>query len=74
MIVATLLYLQANYPRVFSWSHWLNLGFTGSNLLLNHDLLLKTLAFLFVTVPLGVVQWWNLLDKWRERRAKKHGN
>lgn len=64
--------VQLEYPKLVSAIHWLNPGFTLGTFLLSHDTALKLLAFLFVTVPLGVVQWWNLLDRIKERRAKKN--
>lgn len=72
-MLSTLRYLQTNHPRVVTAANWLNPTFTVGTFTLNHDLTIKVLAFLFVTVPLGIVQWWSLYDKWQERRAKKHG-
>lgn len=72
MMLKALAYAQANYPKLVDSSHWLNLGFTTGNIILNHETILKIAGFLFVTVPLGVVQWWNLLDRFKERRAKRN--
>lgn len=66
-------YLQTHHPKLVAATHWLNAGFTLGNFTLDTDLTIKVLAFLFVTVPLGIVQWWNLVEKWKERRLKKHG-
>lgn len=50
--------------------HWANAAFTLGVAVLTPEDLLKIAAFLFVTLPLGIVQWWSLLDKWRKRYGK----
>ena len=50
-------------------ANWFNAPFTIATITLDFDAKLKLLAFLFVTVPLGVIQWWNLVDKYRARQA-----
>lgn len=70
----SLTYLNEQYPRLFTLVHWVNVPVTVGNITINPDATLKVLAFLFVTVPLGIIQWWSLYDKLKERRAKKHGS
>lgn len=60
------------HPKFVDLSHWINPSVTIAALTLSHEDWLKLLAFLFVTVPLGVVQWWSLVDRVKERRAKKN--
>lgn len=60
-------------PKVLNFVHWANAGFTIGTITFDFDFLLKIAALLLVTVPLGAIQWWNLYDKWKERRAKKNG-
>lgn len=50
--------------------HWLNAGCTLGAVWLPEDSL-KVAAFLFVTLPLGIIQWWSLLDMWHKRHGKK---
>jgi hypothetical protein len=58
--------------RVIGIVHWANTGFTLGAITLDLDTLLKIAAFLTVTVPLAAIQWWNLIDRYRERQAKKN--
>jgi hypothetical protein len=58
--------------RVVGIVHWANTGFTLGAITLDLDTLLKIAAFLTVTVPLAAIQWWNLIDRYRERQAKKN--
>lgn len=53
---------------------WINAPFTLGVIALDADMALKIAAFLFVTLPLGVVQWWNLRDKFEERRARRNAS
>lgn len=71
--VVALDYLQNAYPRFVSTVNWVNPLFTGFTLFnLDLDLTLKVLAFLFVTLPLGIIQWANLVKFLKERRDKQN--
>jgi hypothetical protein len=48
--------------------HWANTGFTLGTITFNFDITVKILAFLFVTLPLGVTQWLALSDRLKQRR------
>lgn len=58
--------------RLVRTVHWANAGFTIGAITFDLDTALKVAAFLIVTVPLGAVQWWNFIDRYRERRSKKN--
>lgn len=60
--------------RIVGLIHWANAGFTLGTITFDLDTALKIAAFLIVTVPLGAVQWWNFIDRYRERRAKKNAS
>lgn len=57
-------YLRCNDKLV----HWTNTGFTLGTITFNFDLTVKILAFLFVTLPLGITQWLALSDRLKKRR------
>lgn len=71
MILQVFSYLQAYHPKLVDYTHWVNLAFFSGTIFLNHETAFKVLGFFFVTFPLGMIQWWNLMDKWQERRAKR---
>lgn len=48
--------------------HWVNAGFTLGTISIDADVLLKIAAFLFVTLPLGYVQWVSAIEKWKARQ------
>jgi hypothetical protein len=54
--------------RATRFIHWINASFTIGTITFDLDVALKILAFLFVTVPLGVIQWWNFLDRYHARK------
>lgn len=56
--------------KLTGFVHWFNALFTSAVLTVNLEATLKILAFLLVTVPLGIVQWWNFLDRRKERQLK----
>lgn len=56
------------------FAHLFNPGFTFLAITINADFMLKVAAFLFVTLPLGYVQWVNAVEKWKERRRKINGS
>lgn len=62
------------HPKAASAVQWFNPFFTGFALTVDIDLTIKVLAFLFVTLPLGIVQWGNAVKFLKERRAKKNGS
>lgn len=70
---SALSYLQ-DHPKAASIIQWGNPVFTGFAITADLDLAIKVLAFLFVTVPLGIVQWGNAVKYLKERRAKRHAD
>lgn len=72
-IVVALDYVLTHHPKLATAVNWLNPLFTGLAFFkLDLDLTLKVLAFLFVTLPLGIVQWGHAVKFLKERRAKKN--
>jgi L-ribulose-5-phosphate 3-epimerase UlaE len=65
-------YVQTHYPKAGNLANWTNPVFTGLALTIDFDLTIKVLAFLFVTLPLGIVQWGHAVKFLKERRAKKN--
>ena len=59
--------------RIPKVADWVNPPFTTAVLVIDADLAFKIAAFVFVTLPLGVIQWWKLSDEWKARRAKRNG-
>lgn len=59
-----------DHPLAYA-ANWLNPSFTLAAFTLDIEFILKVAAFLFVTLPLGVIQWWSLVDKWKARRASR---
>jgi hypothetical protein len=60
--------------RAAKLAHWFNTGFTVATISLDPELMLKVGAFLFVTLPLGYVQWVSAVEKWKERSRKRNGS
>jgi hypothetical protein len=58
--------------RSDAFINWGNATFTGVIAFgINHDTFIEVCAFMFVTLPLGYLQWTAAIAKWRERQAKK---
>lgn len=64
---------QVATEKAHDWVHWFNAAFTIGSITFDFDFALKVLAFLFVTLPLGIVQWGHAMKFLRERRKNNGG-